>query len=116
MSSRKQSAELKIQELRRHTRKSYSAEEKIRIVLEGLKGETSVEDICFKEGISSNLYYSWSKEFIEGGKSRLNGEIKREVSTSDSQILKNENTDLKQLVAELTLELRMLKKSLNGAE
>jgi transposase len=116
MSSRKQSAELKIQELRRHTRKNFSAEEKIRIVLEGMKGETSVEDICFKEGISSNLYYSWSKEFIEGGKSRLNGDIKREASSGETQSLKNENTDLKQLVAELTLELRMLKKSLNGAE
>jgi transposase len=116
MSSRKQSAELKIQELRRHTRKNYSPEEKIRIVLEGLKGEASIEDICLKEGISSNLFYSWSKEFQEGGKGRLNGDFKREVSTSEVQSLKNENTDLKQLVAELTLELRMLKKNLNGAE
>lgn len=116
MSSRKQSAELKILELRRHTRKNYSVEEKIRIVLEGLKEENSIEDICFKEGISSTLYYSWSKEFVEGGKSRLNGEIKSEASTSEVHNLKKENTDLKQLVAELTLELRMLRKSLNGAE
>ena len=78
MSSRKQSAELKIQELKRHTRKSYSIEDKIRIVLEGLKGESSVEDLCLKESISAVLFNNWSKEFIEGGKSRLNGEIKRE--------------------------------------
>jgi transposase len=116
MSSRKQSAELKMQELKRHTRKSYSIEEKIRIVLEGLKGETNIEDLCLKEGISPVLYNSWTKEFIEGGKSRLNGEIKREGSSSELQSLKNENSDLKQLVAELTLELRMLRKSLNGVE
>jgi len=116
MSSRKQSAELKMQELKRHTRKNFSAEEKIRIVLEGLKGESSIEEICFKEGISSILYYSWNKDFMEGGKSRLNGEIKFEASNNETINLKRENTDLKQLVAELTLELRMVKKNLNGIE
>ena len=116
MSSRKQSAELKIQELKRHTRKSYSIEDKIRIVLEGLKGESNVEDLCLKESISAVLFNNWSKEFIEGGKSRLNGEIKREGPSSELQSLKNQNADLKQLVAELTLELRMLRKSLNGVE
>ncbi|HSM48209.1 MAG TPA: transposase [Draconibacterium sp.] len=116
MSSRRQSAELKMQELKRHTRKSYSIEEKIRIVLEGLKGESSMEDLCLNEGISPALYNNWSKEFIEGGKSRLNGEIKKEGPSSEMQSLKIENTDLKQLVAELTLELRMLRKSLNGVE
>ncbi len=116
MSSRRQSAELKMQELRKHNRKSYSVEEKIRIVLEGLKDETSIEEICRKEGISPVLYNSWSKEFIEGGKSRFSGDIKREGPTSELQNLKNENADLKQLVAELTLELRLLRKNLNGAE
>jgi transposase len=116
MSSRKQTAELKMQELRKHNRKSYSVEEKIRIVLEGLKDEAGVDDICRKEGVSPVLLNNWSKEFIEGGKSRLNGEIKREGPASEIQNLKSENTDLKQLVAELTLELRMLRKSLNGTE
>jgi transposase len=95
MSSRRQSAELKMQELKRHTRKSYSIEEKIRIVLEGLKGESSMEDLCLNEGISPALYNNWSKEFIEGGKSRLNGEIKKEGPSSEMQSLKIENTDLK---------------------
>lgn len=116
MSSRRQSAELKMQELRKHNRKSYSVEEKIRIVLESLKDESSIDEICQKEGIGPILLNNWSKEFIEGGKSRLSGDIKREGPASEIQSLKNENTDLKQLVAELTLELRMLRKGLNGVE
>lgn len=116
MSSRRQSAELKMQELKRHTRKSYSAEEKIRIVLDGFKGENNIEDLCLQEGITPALYSSWSKEFIEGGKNRLNGDVKRESPSTEILSLKNENTDLKQLVAELTLELRMLRKNLNGVE
>ncbi len=116
MSSKKQSAELKVKEIRRHTRKKYSAEEKIRIVLEGLRGENSIAELCRIEGINANLYYNWSKEFLEAGKSRLNGDIKREATTTEVHGLKNENMDLKQLVAELSLEVRMLKKSLIGTE
>ena len=116
MVAKKQSAESKVKEIRRHTRKQYSAEEKIRIVIEGIRGETSVAELCRREGINANLYYKWSKDFLEAGKSRLNGDIKREATTSEVHYLKNENMDLKQLVAELSLENRMLKKSLTGSE
>jgi transposase len=116
MSTKKQSAELKIKEIRRHTRKKYSAEEKVRIVIEGLRGETSIAELCRREGINSNLYYNWSKEFLEAGKKRLSGDITREATTSEVHGLKNENMDLKQLVAELSLEVRMLKKNMTGTE
>jgi transposase len=116
MESKSQSAESKIKEIRRHTRKNYSAEEKIRIVIEGLRGENSIADLCRREGINSNLYYKWSKDFMEAGKNRLSGDIKREATSGEVHQLKNENTDLKQLVAELSLENRMLKKSLIGTE
>jgi transposase len=116
MSSRRQSAELKKLELRKHSRKSYSVEEKIRIILESLKEGSGIDEICQKEGISPVLLNNWIKEFVEGGKSRLNGDIKREGPASEIQSLKSENADLKQLVAELTLELRLLRKSLNGVE
>lgn len=116
MNEKKQSGESKVKEIRRHTRKKYSAEEKIRIIIEGLRGETSLAELCRKEDINANLYYKWSKEFLEAGKSRLAGDIKREATTSEVHHLKNENTDLKQLVAELSLENRMLKKSLTGTE
>jgi transposase len=112
----KQSAESKIKEIKRITRKKYSAEEKIRIVIEGLRGELSIAELCRKEGINANLYYKWSKDFLEAGKSRLTGNTKREANTTEVIHLKNENTDLKQLVAELSLENRMLKKSLTGTE
>ena len=116
MSRRKQSADLKIKEIKRHTRKKYSAEEKIRIVIEGLRGETSIAELCRKEGINSNLYYNWSKEYLEAGKSRLNGDVKREATSNEVHGIKNENMDLKQLVAELSLEVRMLKKNMTGIE
>jgi transposase len=116
MKEKKQSAESKIKEIRRITRKKYSAEEKIRIVIEGLRGELSIAELCRKEGINANLYYKWSKDFLEAGKMRLAGNTKREATTSEVHHLKNENTDLKQLVAELSLENRMLKKSLTGTD
>ncbi len=116
MNIKKQTAESKVKEIRRHTRKKYSAEEKIRIIIEGLRGETSVAELCRREDINANLYYKWSKEFLEAGKSRLAGDIKREATTSEIYHLKEENTDLKQLVAELSLENRMVKKSLTGTE
>jgi len=116
MKGKKQTAESKVKEIRRHTRKKYSAEEKIRIVIEGLRGESSIAELCRREDINANLYYKWSKDFLEAGKSRLNGDIKREATTTEVHHLKNENVDLKQLVAELSLENRMLKKSLTGSE
>jgi transposase len=116
MNEKKQSAESKVKEIRRHTRKKYSAEEKIRIIIEGLRGEISVAELCRKEDINANLYYKWSKDFLEAGKSRLAGDTRREATTSEVQSLRSENSDLKQLVAELNLENRMLKKSLTGSE
>lgn len=115
MSSRRQSAEAKTKSSRRHTRGSFSAEDKIRIVLEGIQGDTNIEELCNREGISQTLYSNWSKDFIEAGKSKLSGELKNEAVTNEVQKLKKENIDLKQLVAELTLEVRMIKSSMNGS-
>lgn len=116
MANKKQSVESKVKEIKRRTRKKYSAEEKIRIVLEGLRGEDSIAEICRREGINANVYYKWSKDFLEAGKKRLSGDTKREANSVEVVKLKGENYDLKQLVAELSLENRMLKKSLNGSE
>jgi len=117
MEEKKQTTtEKKVREIRRQTRKKYSAEEKIRIILEGLRGEESIAELCRKEGIHPNLYYNWSKEFPEAGKKRLNGDVKREASRDEVFQLKHENSNLKELVAELSLEVRMLKKSLTGTE
>src|SRR5512145_1136559 len=110
----KQSPEAKVREIRRRTRRRYNAEEKIRIVLEGLKGEDSISELCRREGISPNLFYNWSKEFLEAGKRRLQGDTKREASTGEVTSLRRENQELKQLVAELSLRNRVLKKSLAG--
>jgi transposase len=114
--AKKQSAEKKLKEIRRRTRKKYSSEEKIRIVLEGLRGEDSIAEICRREGIHQNLYYNWSKAFLDAGKRRLNGDTKREANSSQVFKKNKENDELKQLVAELSLENRMLKKSLNGID
>ena len=116
MNTKKQTAESKVKEIRRHTRKKYSAEEKIRVVIEGMRGETSIAELCRKEGINANLYYNWSKDFLEAGKRRLAGDIKREATTNEVNELKNENMDLKELVAELSLEVRKLKKNTLGSE
>lgn len=113
---KRNSAEIKIKEIKRNTRKLYSAEEKIRIVLEGLRGEDSIAEICRREGIHANLYYNWSKDFLEAGKRRLSGDIKREANSSEVQSLKRENHDLKQVLAEKELELWMAKKSQIGLE
>lgn len=116
MTVKKQSAEAKIKEIKRHTRKKYSAEEKIRIVIEGLRGEESISGLCRREGINANLYYKWSKDFMEAGKNRLAGDVKREANSIEVHDLKNENTDLKLLVAEQSLHIRALKKSTIGSE
>jgi len=99
-----------VREIKRKTRRKFSSEEKIRIVLEGLRGEESIAELCRREGISPNLYYNWSKEFLEAGKKRLKGDTKREATSGEVVELRGENTQLKQLVAELSLENRRLKK------
>jgi transposase len=114
--AKKQSVESKVKEIKRRTKKRYSSEEKIRIVLEGLRGEESIAELCRREGINANVYYNWSKAFLEAGKKRLSGDTQRQANSSEVLNLKGENFDLKQLVAELSLENRMLKKSLNGSE
>ena len=106
------SAERTIKDIRRKTRKRYSSEEKIRIVLAGLRGEDSIAELCRQEGISQGLYYSWSKEFLEAGKKRLAGDTAREANTGEVRDLRREARDLKEVVAEQALELRLLKKSI----
>ena len=110
----KSNSESIVKDIKRMTRKKYSAEEKIRIVLEGLRGEESIATICRREGINSNLYYRWSKEFLEAGKKRLLGDTQREATSNEVALLRQENDQLKQLVAELSLKNRVLKKSLHG--
>src|SRR5829696_5143249 len=107
----KQPAEGVVRDLRRATRRQFSAEKKVRIVLEGLLGEESIAELCRREGIASSMYYRWSKDFLEAGKKRLAGDTAR-AATSDEVIdLRREATALKEVVADLTLENRLLKKS-----
>ena len=105
-------AEQVIKDIRRATRKQYSAEEKIRIVLEGLRGDESIAALCRREGIAESLYYTWSKEFLEAGKRRLAGDTARAATTGEVQDLRRETRALKEAVADLTLENRLLKKSM----
>ena len=114
--ARKKDVETTVREIRRKTRKKYSAEEKIRIVLEGLRGEGTIAELCRREGIHPNMYYKWSKEFLEVGKQRLLGDTRREADNQEVQSMRTENEQLKQLVAELSLKNRVLKKSLLGRE
>jgi len=114
--SEETSPESEVREIRRKTRRRYSAEEKIRIVLDGLKGEDSIAELCRREGISPNLYYTWSKEFLEAGKRRLMGDTKREANSSEVSDLRQQNSELKHAVADLTLRVRGLKKSISGLE
>jgi len=107
---------LKQYTLRRKTRRQYAAEEKIRIVMEGPRGEESVAELCRREGLAQSLYYKWSKEFLEAGKARLAGDTKRQATSNDVQDLRQENEQLKQAVAELLLQNRVLKKSVTGWE
>ena len=101
-----------VKDIRRATRKHHSAEEKIRVVLEGLRGEYSIAELCRREGIAESLYYSWSKEFLEAGKKRLAGDTARAATSSEVKDLRREVRDMKVLVADLTLENRLLKKSM----
>ena len=113
---KKVSSESLVKDIRRQTRRKYSAEEKIRIVLEGLRGEDSIAALCRREGISANQYYRWSKDFLEAGKKRLQGDALRGANSNEVSELKKENDHLKQLVAEIALKNRVLKKSLNGTD
>ena len=103
-----------VKDIKRATRKHYSSEEKIRIVLDGLRGEDSIAAICRREGISESLYYAWSKEFLEAGKRRLAGDTTRAATSDEVKELRAENSELKEVVAEITLKNRVLKKSLTG--
>ena len=105
-------AEKLVRDIRRATRKQYSAEEKIRIVLDGLRGESSIAELCWRENIAESLYYSWSKEFLEAGKRRLAGDTARAATTDEVKQLRREAQDLKEVVAEQALELRLLKNSM----
>jgi len=115
MSKKIKSTESYIKDVKRRTRRKFSTEEKIRIVIEGLRGEESIASLCRREEISQPLYYKWNKDFLEAGKKRLKGDTEREANSQEVNNLKKENQDLKEVVAELTLRNRMLKKSLNGA-
>jgi len=115
-SKEKRAPESIIREIKRKTRRKFTPEEKIRIVLEGLQGESSVADLCRREGIHTTMYYKWSKTFLEAGKKRLVGDTVREADSEEVKALRAENSDLKQLVAELSLQNRQLKKTEPGSE
>ena len=107
-------ADAVVRDIRRATRRHFSAEEKIRIVLEGLRGEDSIAELCRREGIASSMYYGWSKDFLEAGKKRLAGDTARVATSDEVKDLRREASALKEVVAELTLENRLLKKSMTG--
>ena len=103
-----------VRNLKRATRRTFGAEEKIRIVLAGLRGEDSIAELCRREGLHQNLYYRWSKEFLEAGKKRLAGDTEREASSGEVSVLRKESAQLKEALAETMLENRLLKKSVLG--
>jgi len=110
----KSTAEKAVRDIRRATRRHYSAEEKIRIVLEGLRGEDSIAELCRREGLNANVYYRWSKEFLEAGKKRLSGDTQREATTGEVKDLRGETAALKEALAEMMMKNRLLKKSVLG--
>lgn len=110
--SNRSSSEKLVRTIKRKTRRQYSAEEKIRIVLDGLRGEMSIAELCRREGLAESMYYKWSKEFLEAGKKRLAGDTVREASSDEVKGLRKEAAQLKEVVAEQTIELRLLKKSM----
>jgi transposase len=114
MMRKKRSAEKTVRDIRRATRKHYSAEEKIRIVLEGLRGEDSIAELCRREGLNSNVYYRWSKEFLEADKKRLAGDTSREATSNEVKELRAQSSALKETLGELLMENRLLKKSVLG--
>jgi transposase len=114
-SGTRSTAENVVKDIRRRTRRQHSSEEKIRIVLEGLRGEDSISELCRREGIAQSLYYSWSKEFLEAGKKRLAGDMARQATSSEVKELRAEASALKEALADLTLENRLLRKSMLGS-
>ncbi len=112
--SKKQSASSIVRDIRRKTRRLFTAEEKIKIVLEGLRGEESVSAICRRYGIHETNYYNWSKDFLEAGKKRLSGDTERAATSSEVKDLREQNQELKDLVADLSIEVKVLKKNLRG--
>ena len=114
MMTNRRSVEKTVRDIRRRTRKKYSAEEKIRVVLEGLRGEESIAELCRKEGLNPNVYYRWSKEFMEAGKKRLAGDTVREATSDEVKELRAETAALKETLGEMVMENRLLKKSVLG--
>ncbi len=103
-----------VREIKRRTRRRFSPEEKIRIVLQGLRGEDSIAELCRREGLHQNQYYRWSKEFLEAGRKRLAGDTEREATSGEVQTLREQAVQLKEALAEAMLENRLLKKSVIG--
>jgi transposase len=114
VSAKQERARKTIRQVRRATRRKFSAEEKIRIILEGLRGEESISELCRREGMAPSIYYKWSKSFLEAGKKRLLGDTKRGASSNEVRELKQENAELKRIVAEQVLKLELFKKSLGS--
>lgn len=110
----KTDADKTVRNIQRQTRRKFNAEEKIRIVLAGLRGEESIAELCRREGIHQNLYYNWSREFLEAGKKRLSGDTQREANSGEVKALRSESAQLKEALAETLLENRLLKKSVIG--
>ncbi len=100
-----------VRRVRAVTRRRYTPEEKIRIVLEGFRREVTVNELCRREGIKPPAYYAWTKEFMEAGKERLTRDAARDATRSEVRQLQRENSDLKQLVANLALDVHRLKKT-----
>lgn len=116
MVTKKKNAEGVIKDIKLQTRRLFNAEEKIRIVIEGMRGEESIANLCRKYGINDSLYYKWSKDFLEAGKKRLNGDTERNANTTEVDHLKRENDNLKKALADLYLHNEFLKKSVTGLE
>ncbi len=112
----KYNSEKLVKAIKRNTRHKYSADEKIRIVLDGLRGEDSIAELCRREGINQNTYYRWSKDFLEAGKQRLAGDIKREANSEEVTELRKENNQLKHALADVVLKNTVLKKSVLGLD
>ena len=108
------SPEKLVKAIHRRTRRKYSAEEKIRIVLQGLRGEDSIAELCRREGLNQNIYYRWSKEFLEAGKQRLSGNTQREATSDEVVELRKENNQLKQVLADTVLKNVVLKRCARG--
>lgn len=114
--SNKKTAQSLIKDIKRKTNRTYSSEEKIRRIIEGMRGEETIASICRKYAIYDSLYYKWTKDFMEAGKKRLNGDTERNANADEVNYLKKQNEDLKKAIADLYLHNESLKKSLTGLE